>query len=66
MYQKSLLFLGKKFKDQGRGNMLHARFSLRETGYLLKELRIFPPTFAHLRTQALKEDMYMGLVLILL
>jgi len=44
--------------------MLHARFSLRETGYLLKELRIFPPNLAHLRAHALKEDM--GLVLILL
>ena len=59
-----VVLLGKKIKDQGHGDMLHTRFSWRETDYLLKQLKILPPNLAHLRTQAPEEDM--GLILILL
>eukprot|EP00983_Pelagomonas_calceolata_P067111 1149352-Pelagomonas_calceolata.AAC.4 len=61
--KKLVILLGKETKNHGRGDMLHARFSLRETGRLLKQLGIPPPNSAHLRAQTLEEDM--GLILIL-
>ena len=62
--KKLVVLLGKKIENQGHGDMLHARFSLRETGYMLKQLGILPSKLAYLRTHALKEDM--GLILILM
>ena len=61
--KKLVVLLGKKIKNHRHGDMLHARFNVRETGYLLKKLRILPSNLAHCWTQALKKDM--GLILII-
>ena len=62
--KKLVVLLGKKIKNQGHGDMLHAGFNLRETGYLLKQLGILPSNLAHRRTQALEKDMDLILILI--